>query len=180
MARSVWSPATIPVALAVLVCMKGYCDILDAFLTAVSGMQDILKMAKPLWSLAAISAAFAVFVYKNLGVAFGKHGRYIPACFTELESKWRDFDVSSDGFTGMQEKLWMAKHLWSLAAIPLAFAVFVYKNGGVAVGDKEHHVPVQHYMQIPYLLLFTAGCLTAVHFIPSRYSQALTSNTGKP
>ena len=74
----------------------------------------------------------------------------------------------------------MAKRLWSLAAIPLAFAVFVYKNEGVAVGDKDHHVTVQHYMQIPYLLLFTAGCLTAVHFTPSRYSQALTSDPMKP
>ncbi len=78
MARSVWSPATIPVALAVLVCMKRYRDILDAFLTAVSGMQDKLKMAKPLWSLAAISAAFAVSVCKNVGVAVGNHKHHVP------------------------------------------------------------------------------------------------------
>lgn len=62
----------------------------------------------------------------------------------------------------------MAQSLWSLAAIPVAFAVFVYKNGGVVVGDKGHHVPVQHFMQIPYLLLFTAGCLATVHFTPHR------------
>ena len=62
----------------------------------------------------------------------------------------------------------MAQSLWSLAAIPVAFAVFVYQNGGVVVGDKAHHVPVQHYMQIPYLLLFTAGCLAAMHFTPHR------------
>ncbi len=62
----------------------------------------------------------------------------------------------------------MAQSLWGLAAIPAAFAVFVYKNGGVVVGDKAHHVPVQHIMQIPYLLLFTAGCLAAVHYTPHR------------
>ena len=62
----------------------------------------------------------------------------------------------------------MLKSLWSMAAIPAAFAGFVYRNGGVAVGDKEHHTSVLHLMQIPYLLLFTAGCLAAVHLAPSR------------
>lgn len=62
----------------------------------------------------------------------------------------------------------MVKSLWSMAAIAAAFAAFVYRNGGVAVGDKEHHVPMMHLMQIPYLLLFTAGCLAAVHLTPYR------------
>ena len=62
----------------------------------------------------------------------------------------------------------MVKSLWSMAAIAAAFAAFVHRNGGVAVGDKEHHVPVIHLMQIPYLLLFTAGCLAAVHLTPYR------------
>ena len=77
-------------------------------------------------------------------------------------------DISLRPARGLQEKVWMAQSLWSLPAIPVAFAVFVYLNGGVVVGDKAHHVPVQHYMQIPYLLLFTAGCLAAVHFTPNR------------
>ena len=62
----------------------------------------------------------------------------------------------------------MVKSLWSMAAIAAAFAAFVYRNGGVAVGDKEHHVPMMHLMQMPYLLLFTAGCLAAVHLTPYR------------
>ena len=68
----------------------------------------------------------------------------------------------------VQERIWMAQSLWSLAAIPVAFAAFVYKNKGVVVGDRAHHVPVQHFMQIPYLLLFTTSCLAAVHFTPHR------------
>ena len=76
--------------------------------------------------------------------------------------------MSSGLLLVLQERIWMAQSLWSLAAIPVAFALFVYKNGGVVVGDKAHHVPVQHFMQIPYLLLFTAGCLAAVHFTPHR------------
>ena len=47
MARSVWSPAAILVSLTVLVCMKCYRGILDAFLTAVSGMQDKLWNGTP-------------------------------------------------------------------------------------------------------------------------------------
>ena len=37
-----------------------------------------------------------------------------------------------------------------------------------SVGDKEHHMPVMHLMQIPNVLLFTAGCLAAVHQTSSR------------
>ena len=70
----------------------------------------------------------------------------------------------------MQDRGWLAKHLWSLAAIPAAFAAFVLWNGGVAVGDRAHHVPVLHFMQVPYLLLFTVGCLAAVHLAPDRYA----------
>lgn len=75
----------------------------------------------------------------------------------------------------MQERWWVLKSLWSMAAIPAAFAAFVYRNGGVAVGDKEHHTPVMHLMQIPYLLLFTGGCLAAVHLAPSRCIASLCS-----
>ena len=70
----------------------------------------------------------------------------------------------------MQDRGWLAKHLWSLAAVPAAFAAFVLWNGGVAVGDRAHHVPVLHFMQVPYLLLFTVGCLAAVHLAPDRYA----------
>lgn len=70
----------------------------------------------------------------------------------------------------MQEKWRLARSLWSLAAIVVAFAVFVKKNGGVVVGDKAHHMPVLHFMQVPYLLLFTAGALAAIHLSPYRYS----------
>lgn len=69
----------------------------------------------------------------------------------------------------MQDKAWLVKSLWSLAAIPAAFAAFVLWNGGVAVGDRAHHVPVLHFMQVFYLLLFTVGCLAAVHLAPDRY-----------
>jgi len=39
---------------------------------------------------------------------------------------------------------------WPLGLPLIAFAVFLAVNGGVVVGDKEHHHPVSHYMQIYY------------------------------
>ncbi|CAK0787759.1 hypothetical protein CVIRNUC_010981 [Coccomyxa viridis] len=71
-----------------------------------------------------------------------------------------------------RDKAWLVKSLWSLAAIPAAFAAFVLWNGGVAVGDRAHHVPVLHFMQVFYLLLFTVGCLAAVHLAPDRVQLA--------
>lgn len=53
---------------------------------------------------------------------------------------------------------------WSLGLIVAAFAVFVRWNGGVVIGDREHHVPVLHLMQVPYLLLFLAATTAPVHF----------------
>jgi len=44
-----------------------------------------------------------------------------------------------------------------LAAVPVAFAVFVVLNGGVAVGDRTAHAPVVHAMQLQYCALWVAG-----------------------
>ena len=68
----------------------------------------------------------------------------------------------------LQHKWRLVGELWSLALVPAAFAAFVWVNGGIVVGDRGNHTPVQHPMQIPYLLLFTAGALAPVHFCLSR------------
>lgn len=41
----------------------------------------------------------------------------------------------------------------------IAFAVFVIQNGGVVVGDREHHQPVLHWMQPLYCALYCTVCL---------------------
>jgi len=38
--------------------------------------------------------------------------------------------------------------------VALAFVAFVYWNGGVVVGDREHHVPVKHWAQFLYWTAF--------------------------
>ncbi len=70
----------------------------------------------------------------------------------------------------MQRKRQLAARLWSLAAVPAAFAVFVARNGGIAVGDKGNHAPVLHLMQASYLALFCAAALAPVHFSMARQS----------
>lgn len=37
----------------------------------------------------------------------------------------------------------------------IGFIIFVYLNKGVAVGDRENHVPVFHFTQICYLAIIT-------------------------
>ena len=55
-----------------------------------------------------------------------------------------------------------------LAAVPLAFGVFVWRNGGIVVGDKAHHEPSLHLVQPLYCALFCAATLWPVTFSPSR------------
>lgn len=70
----------------------------------------------------------------------------------------------------MQHKWRLLRDLWSLALVPAAFAVFLVVNGGIVVGDRGNHTPVLHIMQLPYLLLFTAGALAPMHFNFTRYT----------
>lgn len=55
--------------------------------------------------------------------------------------------------------------LWMLLVLALAFVVFFFLNGKkIVLGDHSAHIPVPHFMQIYYLLLFM--CLQALpHFI---------------
>ncbi|KAK9824640.1 hypothetical protein WJX72_011988 [[Myrmecia] bisecta] len=67
-----------------------------------------------------------------------------------------------------QMKGQLVARLWSLALVPLAFAVFVNLNGGIVVGDRSAHVPVWHLAQPLYFVLYTASCLAPFHFHPAR------------
>jgi alpha-1,2-glucosyltransferase len=49
----------------------------------------------------------------------------------------------------------LVSRLTPLAAVVVAFALFVVLNGGVVVGDRAHHAPVKHWMQLFY---FSASC----------------------
>lgn len=52
-------------------------------------------------------------------------------------------------FTCMQPHIWIPT-LWLFLLGIAAFVVFVLQNGGIVVGDKQHHVPVKHWMQPLY------------------------------
>jgi len=41
------------------------------------------------------------------------------------------------------------------------FGLFVIKNGGIVVGDKENHAPVLHLAQPLYCVLIAGGALVA-------------------
>ncbi|KAL3139381.1 hypothetical protein ABBQ38_003715 [Trebouxia sp. C0009 RCD-2024] len=62
--------------------------------------------------------------------------------------------------------------LWPMLLVPASFAAFVVWNGGIVLGDKAAHAPVQHLMQPLYFVLFTAAALGPYHFDTVRISQA--------
>ncbi|KAL3160676.1 hypothetical protein ABBQ32_010589 [Trebouxia sp. C0010 RCD-2024] len=62
--------------------------------------------------------------------------------------------------------------LWPMLLVPACFAAFVVWNGGIVLGDKAAHTPVQHLMQPLYFVLFTVAALGPFHFSPFRISQA--------
>lgn len=59
----------------------------------------------------------------------------------------------------MQDRWRLARKLGPLATVPAAFAVFVWLNGGVVIGDRLMHAPVWHLVQPLYFLLFAAAAL---------------------
>ena len=44
----------------------------------------------------------------------------------------------------------LAHTLWPLLAVIASFIVFVVRNKGIVVGDKDHHTPVTHWVQLMY------------------------------
>ncbi len=54
--------------------------------------------------------------------------------------------------------------LWPLLLVPAGFVVFLVRNGGVTVGDKEAHQPVRHAAQLVYFVLYCLAWLWPVVF----------------
>lgn len=67
-----------------------------------------------------------------------------------------------------QSKWQLLTDLWPVLLVPACFAAFVVWNGGIVLGDKAAHAPVQHLMQPLYFVLFTASALGPFHFSPFR------------
>ena len=67
-----------------------------------------------------------------------------------------------------QLRVSLLRALWPFAVVVGAFAVFVVRNGGVVVGDKEHHIPVRHLMQPLYCLVYCTVLLNPVYWLPTR------------
>jgi len=74
----------------------------------------------------------------------------------------------------LQNRRVLLAQLWPLLVVPTAFAVFVFLNGGVAVGDRANHTPVLHLAQPLYCLLFCTGFLPQITFHPSRCKPEFT------
>ena len=74
----------------------------------------------------------------------------------------------------MQHKLRLLRDFWALALVPVAFAAFAVWNGGVVVGDKDHHQAAPHLVQPLYFVLFSAVALYPIHLSPHRW--AITGN----
>lgn len=67
---------------------------------------------------------------------------------------------------GLMRRFWL--HLLSVAA----FLGFVISNGGIVLGDKDHHIPVNHWMQPFYFYTFLVSSTSPlwIHEIPSIFS----------
>jgi alpha-1,2-glucosyltransferase len=66
----------------------------------------------------------------------------------------------------------LLSELWPLAAVVAAFAAFVAVNGGVVVGDRQHHAPVRHLAQPLYCLLYCTAWLAPVFWTPAALRDA--------
>jgi len=67
---------------------------------------------------------------------------------------------------GLMRRFWL--HVVSVAA----FLGFVVSNGGIVLGDKDHHIPVNHWMQPFYFYTFLVISTLPlwIHEIPSIFS----------
>lgn len=57
---------------------------------------------------------------------------------------------------------------------------FVVWNGGIVLGDKEHHVPVLHFPQVLYFIAFAAAFAAPVMLSPSAVWKAVKGLAGTP
>lgn len=53
-------------------------------------------------------------------------------------------------------------------AVCAGFAIFLWVNGGVALGDKGAHMPTVHVMQLPYFALVTCAAFGLAFDVPNR------------
>ena len=92
-----------------------------------------------------------------------------------------DGNLISDIFLVIQ-RAWtrrgtLCSQLWPLLSVVLGFAVFVVQNGGIVVGDKDHHVPVRHLMQPLYFVLYCTICLAPAYWTPKTLKRTISKTS---
>eukprot|EP00884_Botryococcus_braunii_P015445 jgi/Botrbrau1/2584/Bobra.145_1s0012.1 len=136
-----------------------------------------LACRRRLYRLSALAAAVAVLFRQTNAVwaAFilmeGVLDRTLPST-----PRWQRAPVLHQ-LTHVLQESWrlkweLGRDLGALASVPLAFAAFVVRNGGIVVGDKANHKASLHLVQLLYFAAFAALSLPLSSFGLARLQQA--------
>lgn len=138
------------------------------------------------YRLAGFMGGLAIFMRQTnvVWVAFIAARSVIEICLLNFNkggtSKRKD-NISaslSNDIPLLLERAWTLRStllhlLWPLLSVVFTFAAFVVYNGGIVVGDKDNHVPVRHFMQPLYFVLYCTICLAPAYWTPKTMRRTL-------
>ena len=140
-------PAVFFLLLCYYLCLRG-----RGWASALAGAGAVLmRQTNAVW----VVFVLCVGVHRTLRPAGGGHKREpppraLPGGFPEARDLLR---------AAWARRGDLVRRFGALALVPAGFALFVVRNGGVAVGDKDAHRPVLHFAQLLYFCSCSLGFL---------------------